>query len=258
MIWRDGKIRREAPLCVLPADVEGVMTTVGCDGGRVLVWERHRRRLLDSSVDESVLPLHGDLESLLEASGCMAPSRLRVSVWRAPASGVVRVEATCSALETFGPGQKPVRLGVVRWQDPPAAAHKVIARHRWQDAGDLAVSWGADDALIADGEDRLLETSKANVFVRRGLVVVTPHAPERCLPGIMRRVLLEALPSVGLKGEERDVSIDELTFADEVWITNALIGVVRVGRVGERRWDRWDYHRRLATMSMPAPGWTPT
>ncbi|MCK5378231.1 MAG: aminotransferase class IV [Acidobacteria bacterium] len=255
MIWRDGQLCQEVPICVPPADVEGVMTTLGCDDGRPLLWERHRRRLLASSAHEGVLPLQQDLESLLEASGCMAPSRLRISVWRDSSSEPIRVEAVCSPIETFGPGQKPVWLGVVHWQDPPPADHKVIARRMWHDAGDLAVAWGADDALIADGEGRLLETSKANVFVRRGSMVATPPAPERCLPGIMRQVVLEALPSVGLNGEERDVFIDELVFADEVWITNAVVGVVRVGMVGERSWDRWPFHRRLSTLPIPAPGW---
>ncbi len=240
-----------------PADVDGVMTTVGCEGGRVLLWERHRQRLLEFTglaAEEDVLPRPRDLESLLEASGCMAPSRLRVSVWREHGS-TLRVEVVCSVLEVFGPGQDPVWLGGVCWQDPPAAGQKVIARHRWRDAGVRAVSWGGDDALIADGEGRLLETSKANIFVRRGLVVATPPAPARCLPGIMRQVVLETLPSVGLKVEERDVFIDELAFADEVWVTNAVVGIVRVGRVGERIWDRWPFHRRLSTLPFPAPGW---
>ncbi len=258
MIWQDGKIRREAPLCVPPAHVEGVMTTVGCDGGRVLLWEMHRQRLLGFPglvVEESVLPQPQDLESLLEASGCLAPSRLRVSVWRDSSTGTVRVEAVCSPLKACGPGQKPVWLAVVRWEDPPEAGHKVIARHRWHDAGERSVAWGGDDALAVGYEGRLLETSKANIFVRRGSVVVTPPAPARCLPGIMRQVVLETLPSVGLKVEEKDVFLDELTFADEIWITNAVAGIVRVGRVGERIWDSWPFHRRLVTMSIPAPGW---
>lgn len=258
MIWRDGKILREAPLCVPPAHVKGVMTTAGCDGGRVLLWELHRQRLLEFPglvVEESALPRLQDLESLLEASGCTAPSRLRLSVWRDSSTGAVRVEASCSLLKVFGAGRKPVWLAVIRWEDPPEAGHKVIARHRWHDAGELSLAWGGDDALVVGCEGRLLETSKANVFVRCGLVVATPPAPARCLPGIMRKVVLETLPSVGLKVEERDVFIDELTFADEVWITNAVVGIVRVGRVGERIWDHWPFHRRLATTSLPAPGW---
>jgi len=258
VIWRDGRIRQEAPQCVPPADVEGVMTTIGCDHGHLLLWELHRQRLLDFpglAVEEDALPRPQDLETLLEAAGCMAPSRMRVSVWREHGS-TVRVEAVCSALEVFGPGQEPIWLAGVCWQDPPVAGHKVIARHQWQDAGDRALSWGGDDALITDGHGRLLETSKANIFVRRGLVVATPPAPARCLPGIMRFEVLGTLPSLGLRTEERDVFIDELAFADEVWVTNAVVGIVRVGRVGERIWDCWPFHRRLSALPVPAPGWS--
>ncbi len=257
MIWRDGQLCQEAPLCRPPADVEGVMTTVGCDGGRPLLWENHRERLLEFprlAVSHVGLPKPRDLEALLEAALCMGPARLRVSVWREQSS-ILRVEAVCSELESFGPGQEPVWLGGLCWPDPPEAGHKLIARHPWRDAEVQAVSWGGDDALIVDGEGRLLETSKANVFVRRGLVVATPPAPERCLPGIMRQAIMEILPTIGLKVLERDIFIDELAFADEVWITNAVVGALRVKRVGERNWDHWDFHRRLASTGVPAPGW---
>lgn len=258
-IWRDGRLCHEVPLCEPPADLDGVLTTSGCDRGRVLLWESHRQRLLrfpGLAIEERSLPSLLDLESLLAASDCLGPSRLRVSAWPDFATGAVRVEAVCSPLGASGPGQSPVWLAVVRWDDPPEAGHKVIARHRWKEAGDLAVAWGADDALLADQEGRLLETSKANVFVRRGLRVATPPAPERCLPGIMRQNMLALLPTIGLRPEERDVFWDELAFADEVWIANAVTGVVRVRRVGERVWDQWPLHRRLAKEQVPAPGWS--
>lgn len=258
MIWRDGKLRREAPLCQPPADLGGVMTTAGCDRGQVLMWERHRRRLLSFphvAIEEEFLPSLQGLTALLEARGCSGPSRLRVSAWSDGALAGVRAEAVCSPVEVFGPGQSPAWLAVVRWDNPPEAGHKIIARHPWQEAGDSAETWGADDALMVDQEGRLLETSKANVFVRRGLTVATPPAPERCLPGIMRQMIAEVLPSIGLRFEERDIFLDELAFADEVWLTNAVAGVVRVRKVGERAWDQWPFFRRLAKASIPAPGW---
>ena len=258
MIWRDGGLVEDAPLCIPPADVEGVMTTAGCDDSRVLLWEQHQHRLVSFSgfgVEENILPRGRDLEKLLRISGCTGPSRLRVVIWRDCPSSPVRLEASCEVLQNFGPTQTPLWLGVVRDSAPLDAGQKIVARHPWRDAQRLAVSWGADDALMADGETRLLEISRANVFVRRGLVVATPPAPDRCLPGIMRRVLMGLLPSLGLNVEERDVFIDELAFADEVWVTNAVRGVVRVGRVGERSWDHWPFHRRLARLDIPAPGW---
>jgi branched-subunit amino acid aminotransferase/4-amino-4-deoxychorismate lyase len=258
MIWRDGELVEDTPLCVPPADVEGVMTTAGCDASRVLLWERHRHRLVSFTgfrVEDGILPKVRDLELLLEISGCTGPSRLRGVIWRDGPSSSLRVEVSCGVLRGFGPTQDPIWLGVVRDSAPPNAGQKIVARHTWRDAQRLAVSWGADDALMADGEGRLLETSKANIFVRRGLVVATPPAPVRCLPGIMRHVVIGVLPRFGLKVEERDVFIDELEFADEVWVTNAVRGVVRVGRVGERSWDHWPFHRRLARLGIPAPGW---
>lgn len=255
MLWRNGRLIRDNPRCVPPAALEGVMTTIGCDGGWPLLWDRHRRRLLEASVPAGRLPEIADLEVLLEKIRCPGPARVRIAAWQDAAPAGWAVEAVAQPIESWGPDQRPLVLGIVRWDDPPPPGVKVLARHRWQEAGDRARAWGADDALMVDGEGRLLETSIANVFVRRALIVATPPSPDRCLGGTMRAVLIDRLPRIGLQVEERDLFQDELVFADEVWISNAVVGAVRVARAGPARWDQWPFFERLSLEGLPAPGW---
>ena len=260
MIWIDGRLLDAAPQCIPPAAVDGVFTTVGCDDGRPLLWDRHRERLLGipwpgGAVDPGLLPGRSDLEGLLAAERCFGPARLRITLWRGGPSQPAHIEATCAPLEQCGTEIGPLELANVRWENPPPPGRKVIARRPWEDARDQARSWCADDALMIDGNGRLLETSRANVFVRRGLVVSTPPAPLRCLPGVMRGVLIDRLPDLGLRIEERDLHIDELAFADEVWVTNSVVGAVPVRRIGERTWTEWDFFGSLVRLGLPAPGW---
>jgi branched-subunit amino acid aminotransferase/4-amino-4-deoxychorismate lyase len=238
-----------------------VFTTAGCDRGRPLLWERHDRRLRRSAeaLDPSLevrLPSEDALRSLLASDGHSGPARLRVVVRRvAPGCGWT-VEASAASARRVGPSQPPVALRTVPWQAaPPWTGHKTLARLAWDHARESVRGAGADDALLVDAESRLLETSVANVLVRSGDVVATPPAPQRCLPGILRGWLLEALPRIGVTVRERDVGLHELAAADEVWISNAVAGVRRVGAVDELRWSRHDAFERVVALGVPAPGW---
>ena len=145
---------------------------------------------------------------------------------------------------------------MTRWiAAPPLAGFKTLARLPWDLARRQAESEGFDDALLIDNESRLLETSVANIFLRFGREVVTPIAPECCLPGIMRAWLLENLGRVGLEVRECDVRYEDVKRADEIWTSNAIIGLRRVAAVDDVVWTDWPYYRRLRQLGVPAPGW---
>ena len=147
-------------------------------------------------------------------------------------------------------------MSIERWgAAPPLAGHKTLSRLQWDLARQRAVAAGADDAVLTDAAGNILETSVANVWIVRDHLARTPPAPARCLPGIMRGWLLENLPAAGIRAEESDLDVSELDQADEVWISNAVIGVRRVGRVFDKRWDSWPVFECVAASDVPAPGW---
>jgi len=51
--------------------------------------------------------------------------------------------------------------------------------------------------------------------------------------GVMRGIVLRECGALGLRVEVRSVAAAELMLADEVFVTNARIGVVPANRVGE-------------------------
>ena len=95
----------------------------------------------------------------------------------------------------------------------------------------------------------------ANVWAVIEDEVVTPPAPVRCLPGIMRSWLILHLAEMGRVAREHDLTLSDLLRADEVWISNALVGVRRVRSVAGRRWHEWPCYGRLAELGLPAPSW---
>jgi branched-subunit amino acid aminotransferase/4-amino-4-deoxychorismate lyase len=163
-----------------------------------------------------------------------------------------------------------VALAVVRWPGPPPlAGHKSLARLAWDLARAEAAGCGADDALLVDGHGLVLETSAANLWIRHGHRMLTPPAPELCLPGILRGWLLEHLQAVGLEPVVAELDLDQALEADEVWISNAVVGIRRVcgitsppttagtttTRTSSRRWRAWPAHGRVVRLCLPAPAW---
>lgn len=88
---------------------------------------------------------------------------------------------------------------------------------------------GGDEALIADAGE-LIEGATSNVFLITGDELATP-ALGRCLPGVTRSAVLGLAHAAGLRPVERGVSVDELSAADEVFLTNSLIELRRVDSI---------------------------
>lgn len=85
---------------------------------------------------------------------------------------------------------------------------------------------GLDEVLFRNMAGYLAEASAGNVFFIRGNQLVTPSVEQGLLPGIMRGLVLELARYAGLKPLERPVALDELFTADEVFLTNSLMGVM--------------------------------
>ncbi len=259
-VWRDGRLISSEPGTAPVEPGWGAFTTVGCDGGHPLLWTRHRSRLAASlrflgADDDVALPDEPALCELLRVRGLDGGARLRVVGQRSATSGWT-VEASVSHCEGAGPDAPPARLNLKRWQSaPPLAGHKTLARLPWDLAREQARREGADDALLVDEAGHVLETAIANVWLRRGRELWTPPAPERCLPGVMRGWLLENARALGLQVLERDLTEADLLGADELWISNAVIGVRRVAFVDGREWRSWPLFEGLTELGVPAPGW---
>ena len=260
MRWCDGRLTEDEAVIDPGLNGWGVFTTVGCQDGRPLLWDRHRKRL-EASAEHlgagtgAVLPEEDDLRSLLSAAGLGGPARLRVVVSKMN-SDRWRVEASAAECGAIGHEVAPAQLTVERWDAAsPLAEHKTLSRLPWDLARARAVAAGAEDALVVDSSNRVLETSIANVWMVRDQVVQTPPVQGRCLPGVMRGWLLENLDAAGFEVQERDIGISDLGDAEEMWLSNAVVGLRRVGSTPHNQWVSWPCFDRVTKIGIPAPGW---
>ena len=84
---------------------------------------------------------------------------------------------------------------------------------------------GLDDCVVLNGNNCVSDTSKANLFLVKNGEVTTPALHQGCINGVMRRFLIDQIKRAGFTVHLGQVSQEDLLDADEVFVTNAIIGV---------------------------------
>jgi branched-chain amino acid aminotransferase len=93
---------------------------------------------------------------------------------------------------------------------------------------------GAFEALLTDGSGHVTEGASSNLFAVRGGTVITPPLGAGILEGITRGVVLRLAREVGIPTEETALAVDDLTLADELFITSTVREILPVTRIGGR------------------------
>jgi len=101
-------------------------------------------------------------------------------------------------------------------------------------AANYARSKGAREALFVSKKGLLLEGATSNIFLIKDETLITPTLGELVLRGIIRGQILELAGEWGMRIESREIPLDELYTADEVFISNSLIDVLPVTDVDGR------------------------
>jgi branched-chain amino acid aminotransferase len=97
---------------------------------------------------------------------------------------------------------------------------------------------GFDDALILNVRDGICEATSSNVFFIKDHSVFTPPLTEGCVAGVMRRYLLQQLPSLGFTVQEIPLSLEMIYEMDEVFLTNAIRKIQPVDSMGNKAYPK--------------------
>jgi len=84
---------------------------------------------------------------------------------------------------------------------------------------------GMDEAVLEDEAGRPVCGTRTNLFWVRDGALHTPTVARCGVAGLMRRRVLALAARLGLPGGQRDAGWDEVGAADELFLTNSLIGV---------------------------------
>jgi 4-amino-4-deoxychorismate lyase len=121
----------------------------------------------------------------------------------------------------------------------------VMARAEWKDPR----IW---EGLMRDVDENIVCGTMSNLFLRRGSALLTPVLDRCGVAGVMRRWVLETAAALRLKPVQRRIAGKDLREAEEVFMTNAVVGIRSVACVqwgAERlRYPTFDTAYRLRTL----------
>jgi 4-amino-4-deoxychorismate lyase len=173
---------------------------------------------------------------------------------RERATRIVTLEALPAAIsaETV----TPVRLRVcaTRLSTSPSLAglktlnrlDSVLARSEWTDAR----IW---EGLMRDVDGNWVCGTMSNLFLKRRSALMTPLLDRCGVAGVMRRWILENAANLGLRAVERRIRWEDLRSAEEVFMSNAVVGIRSVRTIecthfGKLRFECWDTAAQLRSL----------
>ncbi|MEX0747334.1 MAG: aminotransferase class IV, partial [Rhodothermales bacterium] len=105
----------------------------------------------------------------------------------------------------------------------PHRRHKTTRRETYDAEYRKAAAAGYDEVLFLNEKGEVVEGSRSNIVVVKGNSWWTPPLESGALPGVYRQHLMRTRTDLG----ERVLYIDDLFEASEVYLCNAVLGLVR-------------------------------
>lgn len=236
----------------------GLFETMRASNGVVFSLEDHLERLFSSA---QALAIENSYEKkfiseavykVIEANK-LSDARLRLTLSSGPmAAGAKERKSTLLITATKFTPYPPeyydkgvmVIISAFR-QNPfdPTFGHKTINYFPRIMALGQARSNGAAESLWFTTDNRLAEGCVSNVFMVKDSVLYTPPLTTPVLAGVARKTVCELAEENSIELSEKDLSINDVLEADEIFLTNVVMQIMPVvgvekhtvgnGKVGE-------------------------
>ena len=227
---------------------DGLFETIVCVKGQARLLSLHLERLSLGC------------ERLRIALGDVAPLRAEIQNLAAAGEALVKVIVTRGEAVARGYGWAGTEVAsrlVIRYPLPPENSgardgiRAVVAKLRYGENPHLAglkhlnrleqvlarsevPVEDAAELLVFSSCGNLVSGTMSNVFLVRQGRLLTPRLDRCGVAGVMRRVVLREAAAAGIPVEEDVLSQEHLASADEVFVTNARIGIWPVRALGGR------------------------
>jgi para-aminobenzoate synthetase/4-amino-4-deoxychorismate lyase len=210
----------------------GVIETLLVVDGRAVATAPHLERIRASARALYGIELPAGVDAQLESvASSHALARVRIELVPR-ASGGASVNVAASALEpTIVLPAVEVPLVSVRVADR-SGPHKLLDRE-WLEQIEQHAGPGVR-ALLVEHDGRLLETTRANVFLIHDGVLATPPLDGSILPGTVRAQVIEVARRSGIGVREEPLTLEQLARADCVLLSSS-VRLLEHARGRERR-----------------------
>jgi 4-amino-4-deoxychorismate lyase len=237
---------------------DGLFETIRFVAGRAPLWTGHMTRLARGCRRLRIEVPSKDqlLAEAQQIAGSERDAVIKIIVTRSSGRGYAGdkdATARCMIMARSLPGidANAYRHGVrLRWcalrlsMQPALAGLKhlnrleqVLARGEWRDPRIY-------DGLLCDQEGEVVSATSANLFIVRRGVLLTPKLDRCGVAGVARATILRRA-AYFCRVREARLRVDDVDSADEIFLSNAVRGIVPVRALARRRFRLGPVTRRL-------------
>lgn len=251
---------------------DGFFETMHANGSQVQFIEDHWERMLQAAnILQIHLPEYLNLEFLKrQISGLLTrlklfqAARVKLMVIRdseglfIPASNncQIIIEASYLGKGPYELNDKSLIIGIFdEFQKPkiPYLTIKSLNALPYILAGIYARDLQLGDALLIDNKGFLVEATSSNLFLVKEKKMITPALDTGCVNGIMRKQVIKAASTLGYRIDDQALlTKEDLLEVDEVFLTNAVVGIRSVTAFEKRRYFKKNASKLLAELNRMA------
>ena len=232
---------------------DGLFETILCNDNNLYYWQQHFQRLQTSAEQLKIAcppeqVFLDDITKLLADNDSLPACVIKIIVSRGTGERGYKFSKNTSAnrlvmLSSLDAGHSSVlsrkllqgELFICRQQvsineDLAGLKHlnrleNVMARNEW-DAGYI-------DGLMLNANQHVIEGSMSNLFAITGNQLFTPDLKLSGVNGIMREMIIDLARKNDIKTTVTNLTIDEISTMDELFISNSLLGMKAVTKLGD-------------------------
>lgn len=229
---------------------DGIFETLAVANGEPLLWNRHMQRFFQGAAR---LSLHAPSEELLRREALQA--------CQGAARGVLKIILTRGVSgRGYAPDMMapPTRtIGLLPWPDYPSRhrtdgvhvqfCRNLITRHNLlaglkhlnrleQVLARMELRNGCAEGLMQDESGHVIEGTMTNVFIVSRGAMLTPGLTHSGVAGVMRGLVLERAGALSIKCRTAELTRDDILRAEEIFLTNSLIGIWPVRQVESKNY----------------------
>lgn len=237
---------------------DAVFETLRVINGKIMFWETHYFRLMSSmrimrmEIPHSFSPefLESEIQSIVGERGLSdSPARVRFTVFRkdggfySPATNEIGYIITAKQLDNpfylLGEDFYEVELFKDHFVNSGLLSTLKTNNKAINVLGSIfAKENDYHNCLLLNENKSVVEALNGNIFLVNGDIIKTPPLSDGCLKGVLRSKIIEIVKKLPeYKLQEESISPFELQKADEMFITNVIIGIRPVSKYRKKEYQ---------------------